>query len=190
MALISIIELIDLIIMTLFVGYIFKDSFKTPVKETYEPLDYYSGKKSSTFDNFKFAILVTAPAIILHEFAHKFVAMGFGLQATFNAAYMWLFLGLVLKLLNFGFIFFVPAYVSISGGNLSQSIITSAAGPLMNLILWLGSAFLLKGKINKKFIPALSLTKQINMFLFIFNIIPIPGFDGYHVFSGLFKLFF
>ena len=32
--------------------------------------------------------------------------------------------------------------------------------------------------------------KQINMFLFILNMIPIPGFDGFNFFISLFKAFF
>jgi Zn-dependent protease len=32
--------------------------------------------------------------------------------------------------------------------------------------------------------------KQINMFLFILNMIPIPGFDGFNVFYQLFKALF
>jgi Zn-dependent protease len=32
------------------------------------------------------------------------------------------------------------------------------------------------------------LTRNINLFLFIFNMIPIPGFDGFTVFTGLWKI--
>ena len=41
----------------------------------------------------------------------------------------------------------------------------------------------------KKFNPALLLTSRINMFLFIFNMLPIPGFDGSKVFTGLIQAF-
>ncbi|MBA3064032.1 hypothetical protein FP803_01200, partial [Candidatus Woesearchaeota archaeon] len=37
---------------------------------------------------------------------------------------------------------------------------------------------------------ALVITKQINMFLFIFNMIPVPPFDGGHFISGLMQTFF
>jgi len=119
--------------------------------------------------------------------------MGFGLQAVFNAAYGWLGFGLLLKLLNVGFIFFVPAYVSINGIGSPLVFSTIAfAGPFMNLILWLGAAYALKQKklVKEKYLPFVYLTKQINMFLFIFNMLPIPGFDGFKVYQGLFQLIF
>ena len=174
--------------MTLVVGYIFKDWFKSP--QTYE--ESFSFKKT-TLDDFKFAILVTAPAIILHEFGHKIAAILFGLQAEFNAAYIWLGVGVLLKLLGTGFIFFVPAYISHSAAALPwQSAIIGFAGPAINLILWFLASYLLKTKpyLPHKHKVALILTKKINMFLFIFNMIPIPGFDGSHVLSGIMKTFF
>jgi Zn-dependent protease len=177
-------ELIDLVIMTAALGFIFKDIFKKP-SEPYEPLTYY--KKRFDFESFKFAIMVTAPAIILHELAHKFVALAYGLAAVFHAHYFFLGVGILLKLLNFGFIFFIPGYVMYS--TLATNFQTAAiaiAGPLVNLLLWLGSAFMLKQKnIKKKYIPLLFLTKRINMFLFIFNMLPIQPFDGGHFFHAL-----
>lgn len=181
---ITIRELLDMIIMIVFVGYIFKDVFRRPL-EYKDPLDYYT--KSKTRDNFKFAIMITAPAIILHELGHKFLAMSFGLQATFHAAYFWLFLGVLLKLLNFGFIFFVPAFVSYPALSTAfQTSIIAFAGPFVNLVLWLGSSFAIKKKLFKrKYLSILFLTSKINMFLFIFNMLPIPPFDGYHFFSSV-----
>jgi Zn-dependent protease len=136
--------------------------------------------------------MVTGPAIILHELAHKIAAMSFGFTATFHAAYFWLILGLVLKFMNFGFIFFVPAYVSISGLMTPlQNMIISGAGPFTNLALWLGSEALLRTNLAKKrkMHVVLYLTSKINMFLFIFNMLPILGFDGSKFFSGIFSLF-
>lgn len=197
-AFLSVNEIIDIVIMTVFVGFIFSDVFskvrsnvEIPDTEFGTSQGYLSkisnfGKKWS-WDNFKYAIIVTAPAIVLHEFGHKFVAMAFGLKAVFNAAYGWLGVGLVLKLVGFPFVFFVPAYVSIIGSTtpLNFSLI-AFAGPAVNLILWLGSWAILKNlKTNTRTTGILVLTKQINMFLFIFNMLPVPGFDGAKVFSGI-----
>jgi Zn-dependent protease len=201
MAFISISEIIDIIIMSAFVGYIFMDMFGR-FKKHDEHEDYiksYMKKKPSFFglgafdwEAFKFSILVTAPAIVLHELGHKFTALAFGLSAQFHAAYFWLFIGLVLKLINFGFIFFVPAYVNIIGN--PAPLVSSAiafAGPFVNCLLWLLSSLLLNtkifGKINKRYVPYLFLTKRINMFLFIFNMLPLPMFDGFKVFDGIIK---
>ena len=194
MPLINLGEIIDLIAMTLFVGYIFSDII--PVRrENYEPLAHY--RRGFDFEALKFAIMATAPAIILHELAHKFAALGFGLNAVFYAFYretFTLFLGLmtiIAKLTGFGFMFFVPGFVSISGrGTNMQFALAAVAGPLVNLILWLGSWFLLKKKLySKKYYLLLVLTQRINMFLFIFNMLPIPGFDGWNFYTHLINSF-
>ena len=187
-------EIIDLVLMTFFVGYIFSDMI--PVRrESYEPLVHY--KKGFDFDALKFAIMATAPAIILHELAHKFVALGFGLNAVFYAFYRSSFtlmlgvLTIISKLTGFGFMFFVPGFVDISGyGTHFQFALAALAGPLVNLILWLGSWYILKNKkYNKKNYLLLILTQRINMFLFIFNMLPIPGFDGYKFYIELVRTF-
>ena len=182
-------EIFDAVIMTLAVGFIFSDTFRKPVTEEYDPLTYYKSKLY--LGDFKFAALVTAPGIILHELGHKFIALSFGMSATFKAAYTFLGLGLALKILNFP-IFFVPAYVSIIGnGTPLQSALIAFGGPAVNLILWLVSLFLVKyGLLNRKYNYILLLMGRINMFLFIFNMLPIPGFDGNKVFLGLIQTFF
>ena len=194
MPLITIGEVIDLVIMTIFVGYIFSDII--PVRrEDYEPLIHY--KKRFDFEGLKLAVMATAPAIIVHELAHKFVALGFGLNAVFFAFYRQTFtlilgaLTILSKLTGFGFMLFVPGYVGISGAGTSlQYAFAALAGPLVNLMLWLGALYLLKKKAyRKKYFLVLALTSRINMFLFIFNMLPIPGFDGYNFLAHLIKAF-
>jgi Zn-dependent protease len=183
--LITVPELVDLAIMSAVIGFIFADIFPEPASKKYDPLKEYLKRRGRfNLDNFRFAALVTAPAIILHEMSHKFVALAFGIQSTFHAAYTWLGIGLLLKLLSPGFIFFIPGYVSYPAGmatHLQQAII-SFAGPGMNLALWLAAWYSWKRVRNHKLRTALYLTKQINMFLFIFNMLPIPPFDGGHFF--------
>jgi len=173
-------EIIDVLIMTVAVGYIFMDLFRTK--------PYGFDKKA-----FQFACMVTAPALIAHELAHKFVAVSYGMQATFHAAYFWLILGVVLKLMRTGFIFFVPAYVSI-GGALAQGVplaLTAGAGPFLNFVLFVASWALLKQKrLKRSTFIFLHVTKQINLFLFIFNMLPIPMFDGMKFYTGIYQAFF
>lgn len=190
MVLITFQEIIDAVVMSFAVGFIFSGIFKRPVPEDYDPLKEH--KYGFQWRDLQFAILIAAPGIIFHELAHKIVALAFGLSATFHAAYLWLGIGVVLKLMNFPFLFFVPAYVSIYGqaSPLIHSLI-AFAGPGTNLVLWLGALFLMKTKmVKKKYYQALFLTSRINMFLFIFNMLPIPLFDGYTVFQGLIATFF
>src|SRR3989344_4651532 len=154
MPLIAFGEIIDLVLMTLFVGYIFSDII--PVRrEHYDPLVHY--KRKFDFEGLKFAIMATAPAIILHELAHKFVALGFGLDAIFYAFYrssFTLMLGIftiISKLTGFGFMFFVPGVVGISGnGTNLQFALAALAGPFVNLVLWLGAGYLLKHRMHGK----------------------------------------
>jgi Zn-dependent protease len=190
----SIYEIIDIIIMIIALGVIFSTFLsRYRKKEEYDPL---TRKVGFDWNSFKFAILITAPAILFHELGHKFVAMGFGLQAEFHAAYLWLGFGLILALMNTGIIFFVPAYVSIlNPGNIPvlpiHYSLIAFAGPFVNFLLWMISWYVLKKMhVKKRYLPIIYVTKQINMFLFIFNMIPIPGFDGFKFFQGLLQTIF
>ena len=75
---VPLLEIVDIIIISLALGYIFKDFFRKPAPIEYDPLTHYKNQRK---DNFKFAILVTAPAVVLHELGHKVVAMIFGVPS-------------------------------------------------------------------------------------------------------------
>ncbi|HIH49009.1 TPA: hypothetical protein HA296_05395, partial [Candidatus Woesearchaeota archaeon] len=45
-------------------------------------------------------------------------------------------------------------------------------------------------KVKKKQLAFWLITQKVNLFLFIFNMLPIPPFDGFTVFSGLYHAFF
>ncbi len=183
MALISLMELIDIAIMTLFLGFIFKDIFRFP---SYGYRHYSSG---FDFENMKFAMIITAPAIILHEFGHKFVAMAFGLSASFHAAYLWLIIGAILKIAKVPIIFFVPAYVSYPAtATHFQAAMIAIAGPLVNLLLWISSKVLVKFTKSSRKKTLLLFSAKINMFLFFFNMIPFGFFDGGVFFRNIFSL--
>lgn len=185
-------ELIDLLVMTLAVGFIFRDFFKRPQHNDFDPLKAARQSKFTTFlGDMGYAILITAPAVIFHELAHKLVAMSFGLTATFHAAYKFLLVGVFLKLVNSPFLFFVPGYVTHPPTGPIQSMAIAFSGPGLNLLLWVGSAIALslgKFKQGSRLIPVLALTARINMFLFFFNMLPIPPFDGFHFFASLWEL--
>lgn len=186
-------ELFDIIAMTAIVGYIFMGFIRKPTPE------YYLKNQRFDWESFKIACWITAPALILHELAHKFVALGYGYQATFHAAYAFLALGVILRLMRSNFIFFVPAYVAVgckTAANCAiqplQSALIAGAGPFTNLALFIGSAMVLKYKKNmkKKTRVILHLTKLINLFLFVFNMLPFYIFDGYKFFTGIYHHFF
>ncbi len=182
-------EIFDMVVMTAALGFIFEGMFRQfrPKKDI---LEHYR-RPGFDWDAFKFAAMVTAPAIILHELGHKFVAMSFGISATFYAAYMWLGIGIILKLINSPFIFFVPAFVAITPTDPGTSALIAFSGPAVNGLLWLASHIAIKRNlVKKKHIPYAYISRYINGFLFIFNMIPIPGFDGSHVFEGVIRAIF
>ena len=71
-------ELIDMLIMSLAIGYIFSGFLKKPVSHDYDPLKHY--QKSNEFEELKLGIMIAAPAVVFHELAHKFVAMAFDMD--------------------------------------------------------------------------------------------------------------
>ncbi len=213
MATFSLNEIIDVLIMSVFIGLIFFRFFaRFNVFRRNLQDDFHRVSKFNLSD-FMFSIYLIAPAIILHEMGHKLTAMSFGYEAIFHSPISikhlvnpsllftdFFALLMVIALLStlFGgtFLFFVPAYVSISpplGAAIIPTIhsIIAFAGPFVNLILWLGVAYLVrKGFVKHKHLPFAILTSKINMILFIFNMLPIPGFDGWHVYSGLLSFIF
>lgn len=179
----SLIEFINLIILAVAIGYIFTGFIRTP-----EHMRLTKGRLRFNLKDFKFALLVVAPGVVLHELAHKFVAMAYGLNAAFHVWWPGLGLAIFLKLIASPFLIIAPGFVLIEGQASNIAIIlTAAAGPATNLIIWLVAAFILaRAKHLSHFqAVALVLTKRINMLLFIFNMIPIPPLDGSKVIFGL-----
>lgn len=183
---ISVRELLDIVVMTVAVGFIFMGFLRI-------------SRAARGFDwkMLWFASLVTAPGLIAHELAHKFVAIAAGFQATFHAAYLWLVIGVVLKLAHAPFVFFVPGYVSIGCAGapcvippLTHALI-AFAGPALNLVLFLVGWYVIEYKAvrSRKWFIFWAVTKQINLFLFILNMLPIPGIDGFKVYQGIWQAF-
>jgi Zn-dependent protease len=186
MVLITLSEILKLLIMTLVLGIIFMGLFSRKPKTIYHMMK----KKRFNWDDFWFAIMISAPAVVLHELAHKFVAMGFGYSASFEIFTLGLGLGLLLRLLNSPFLIIAPGYVTlppaVSGNALAYRLI-AFAGPLVNLIIWFVAFMMIRTRKHKMSHGALNfwlLTRNINLILFIFNMIPFGPFDGAKVFFG------
>jgi len=192
MALLSLMEIFRLIVMTLALGYIFS-SFMPRQLFGRKGLYHLLKAQAQGFDweALKYAAFLTAPAIVLHELAHKFVGLAFGYNAEFFASYFGLGLGIFLKMIGSPFILFVPGYVTIPYNTpILISGIIAFAGPFMNLLLWFIAILVIKFvKLNNKQLILAHLTKKINIFLFIFNMIPFGFFDGAKVFRALIYLF-
>lgn len=193
----SLIEIGNILLIMVFVAYVLGDFVKPRVRvhpaEAYDPLaKYKSAVAGFNWEDFKFALLVTAPAVVFHELAHKFVAMGFGLNAHIEAWGLGIIIGVILKLIRSPFLILAPGYAAISGSAVAWKFsLIAFAGPAVNLLLWIGAAIVLKKakKLSHKARVGLDITKKLNMLLFIFNMLPIAPLDGSKVFSGLFSLF-
>ncbi len=186
MSIISFGEILQLLLTVAALGYIFSGSLRR--YET-DPLKQY---KRFDLKDFLYSALIASPGIILHELAHKFTALSFGLEATYQIFPLGLAIGIILKAINSSFLLLAPGYVVINGANSFQSSLSAFAGPFINLLLWLGCALLLKKSKNMTHNQALVLTlmKNMNRMLFLFNMIPIPPLDGYKVFEPFFRMLF
>ena len=136
---------------------------------------------------------------MLHELAHKFIAIAFGLSAFFQVWYPGLGIAIFLKLINSPFLIVAPGYVNISNSGILDpfmnnliNVMVAFAGPAVNLIIWLIATLILTNarRLTQMQATTLYLTKKINFLLFVFNMLPIPPLDGFHVLFGLFKLIF
>lgn len=154
----TIVELFHILVSSLIITYIF---------------DGLLGRS-----DFKLSAAVSIPALVLHELAHKFTAMMFGYSAQYVTNYFGLLIGVVFKQLGLP-IFFIPAYVSIIPIPFNKIALTMIAlsGPLTNLLLYL-ITFPADKYYGNKYYETIYLTRRINLWLFILNILPLWMTDG------------
>ena len=82
------------------------------------------------------SLITLAPAFLLHEFAHKFVARYYGCWAEFRADPSGLRFGVILAAIA-GIVFMAPGAVMVAGTTTrSQFGKIAVAGPLTNVALW------------------------------------------------------
>ena len=177
-------EIIGVLVVTGYMAYIFTGFIRYPGVINFK-------------EQLKLSAIISAPAVILHEMAHKFTAVALGYPAQFMAFYEagWTLvlagISIFLRMIHAGFIFIVPGFVLIPANTpVLDSGIIAFAGPLTNLIIWAGVGLYLKynTKMKEKTYFTLIITRKINMFLFIFNMIPFGMFDGAKVLNAVLSL--
>ena len=160
--------------------------------------------------NFLFTSLLSLPAIVLaftfHEYAHAKVADNLGDKTprfqgrlTLNPIKHIDFVGMVLILLvGFGWAKPVQTNPSAYKDYYKDDLKVSIAGPLANLMLGVVGCFLyvivltvqsktwfMSSDIAVIVIQILWSIFSINISLFVFNLLPLPGLDGFHVLRDL-----
>lgn len=154
------------------------------------------------------AIIITALGVstgfLLHELAHKFVAMHFGYWAEYRANRMGLVLVIVMAFA--GFIFAAPGAVMISRTSAPQNfysldpfgqeklaarekkeeLLISLAGPLTNIVLAIVFFLVLMGGFfaGSLWQNAASFALFINLTLAAFNLLPFGPLDGKKIYDS------
>ncbi|MCC5663048.1 site-2 protease family protein [Nostoc sp. CHAB 5784] len=143
-------------------------------------------------------VVIVIFSITLHELAHGWAAMSQGDNTPQQTGH--LTLNPVVHMGKESIIFLclmgiawgqMPVNPSKFRSGKLGNILVSAAGPLSNLalgILFIGMLkFLSNPSLSELFSGEfLYLAAQINLTLFLFNLLPIPPLDGFHVFSEIF----
>ncbi len=129
------------------------------------------------------SMIVVGTGFVLHELAHKYVAINYGAWAEYRT---WN-IGLVIALVSsfFGFIFAAPGAVYIFGEvSKKKNAIISVAGPITNIIIALGFLFFSIFFSTSGLLGQIATAGyQLNFFLALFNMLPIFPLDGSKVFA-------
>ncbi|MBT2288136.1 site-2 protease family protein [Paenibacillus albidus] len=153
-----------------------------------------------------FLLITLLIAFTVHEFSHAYFANKFGDptarlmgRMTLNPAVHFDFFGILLMVLaGFGWARPVP----VNRDNFSRprlmGVIVSAVGPISNLLLGILGALIYAAivstgvmdsvtneRVLKAFFWFFSMFIQLNFFLFLFNLIPLPPLDGYRIVEDL-----
>ena len=138
-------------------------------------------------------IWVVVFSICCHEFMHAWVALKQGDSTAADAGHLTLNPFRQMKLLSLVMLVFIGlawGMVPVNPNRMRHrwsNALVSFAGPSVNLALFVLSGLAIG--INAAFIanPSVHLLflicGGINMVLFVINMIPVPGFDGWHVVS-------
>ena len=151
--------------------------------------------------------LGVSTGFLLHEMAHKFVALHFGYFAEYRANMVGLALAIVMAF--GGFLFAAPGAVMISRSNVPQELymqdtfgqeeqmrrekremlLISLAGPMTNIVLAILFFLLVFPLVSSKsgsslWIPAANFAISINLILAAFNMLPFGPLDGKKIFDS------
>ncbi|MBI2142363.1 hypothetical protein HYU15_02655 [Candidatus Woesearchaeota archaeon] len=125
------------------------------------------------------AAFTVGTGFLLHELAHKVLALRYGCRAEFRSFDLMLVLAVAMSF--FGFIFAAPGAVFIEGRvNDRKNGIISAVGPLTNMLLAVlfFSASVAASTFSVALAEVMFYGSIINSWLAIFNLLPFANLDG------------
>ncbi len=145
----------------------------------------FSGKNLvNTINLLPAALVIAGLGFVLHELAHKWVAIHYGFWAEYQIWPEGIVLAIVVSAIS-NFIFAAPGAVYIHGEYITkdQNGKISISGPLTNIVLALlffGIVFIFPGNLEIQAICLFGF--GINSFLALFNLIPFGIWDGAKIF--------
>jgi len=123
-----------------------------------------------------FSFILVVFSFLIHEFGHKFVAQRYNAWSEFRAYPFGLLFALMMSFM--GFLFAAPGAVYIRG-NIDKEMNgkISLAGPAVNFVVS-AIAIVLFFMTGGLLATLFGMLAYLNAFLGLFNLIPIPPFDG------------
>lgn len=131
-----------------------------------------------------YTMIAAGLGFLLHELAHKFVAIHYGFWAEYQVWPEGLILAVVVSAIS-NFVFAAPGAVYIHGEYIAkkENGIISISGPVTNIILALVFMALIPLFPEKSLLGIFaSIGFMVNSFLALFNLIPIGIWDGAKIF--------
>jgi Zn-dependent protease len=131
-------------------------------------------------------VAVFLTSFMVHEMAHKFVAQHYGMWSEFRMLAYGYYLSLLAILFSFP-VFGTGAVFTTGSSNPDHDAKSTLAGPLSNAVMaslfmiMALFAFLVEGGLQYPFNYLIQYGAILNSILGLFNMLPIPPFDGARV---------
>ncbi len=171
----------------------FSDTEKKHILKSWFAVSLAFAIAFSPYQSFALSLLVSSVTIgfafVLHEVAHKYLAIMYRCNAEFRANDSMLILMLIVSL--FGIIFAAPGAVQISGHVTKDKYGKIAlAGPLTNLGLALIFLAIILSGLGNFSLTLFRFGFLINAWIALFNMIPLFGFDGNKILAWNRRVFY
>ncbi|MCL2032964.1 MAG: site-2 protease family protein [Methanomassiliicoccaceae archaeon] len=143
-----------------------------------EGLDFDSDQTTNTLIIIGISAILVICSFLFHELGHKFVAQRYNAWSEFRAYPYGLVMALIISSV-FGFLFAAPGAVYIRGHidrRMNGKI--SLAGPAVNFVIAAVAIVVFLALEPGPLAYVIFMLANLNAFLGLFNMIPVPPFDG------------